>query len=154
MRTKEISEEQQQRINARLWQFIERKGGVSEVSAKLGVVKQTLYNIRDNRTFPSAGTLALLRAHYPGTDLNWILSLSDLAIESNSAETALQAEIAALREQLASEKQLSSRLQLALLKTSHPEIFSDRDPELVKWVSESLHHGLTLPVRQSIGFHA
>lgn len=67
----------QQHLNKELWAFIEKEAPTSKELQRMcdaiGVSKQTLFNIRDNRSFPSVGTIMALATHYK-IDINALLS--------------------------------------------------------------------------------
>jgi Tfp pilus assembly protein PilN len=131
-------------VNKRLWAFVEGHGGVKPVSLILGVTPQTLYNIRDNRTFPSAGTLALIKQQFPKTNINAFLSEEEYpTTETGEADvpaiikadykamldlTSKQAaQIEKLEAKIDRLEEKNDRLTMALLERAHPDLFTEKE---------------------------
>ncbi len=89
MKTAGDNSELQKRMNARLWQCVmdPGQGGVQDFAKMTGISPQTLYNIRDNRSFPSTPTIKLFERSVPSLSLALLYEDSD-SLEWRGADQA------------------------------------------------------------------
>lgn len=92
MKTTGENSKLQERMNARLWQCVLDYGGAQDFSRLTSISPQTLYNIRDNRSFPSTPTIKVFTRFVANLSLPALYADTD-SVEWRSGQVAQVAPI-------------------------------------------------------------